>query len=363
MAPGRSESRVRTELTFPDLPGFRTLKCDLHLHTVFSDGRVWPDLRVEEAWRDGLDAIAITDHIEYLPHKADLPANYPRPYEIARVAARELGVLVIRGAEITRGEPPGHWNALFLTNVAALNQTNYLDALSNAVAQGAFVFWNHPGWKQPNWESVWYKEQQQVLERGWLHGIEVVNGSDYDPIAQRWCIEKNLTMLGNSDAHDPIAFDYTHEPGNYRPMTLVFAKERSVEGIQEALRERRTAIYSEGRLIGSSTYLKPLFHESIQVVNPEIRIRGKGRALVQIRNRGPLPFSLRLNPKLPELDVQEKVVLAPGKVSLVWVQCMSARVAGEQTVPLPCKVLNLLSEPSRALTTSLPVKVTFEPAQ
>ena len=43
-------------IRFPDVPGFLTLKCDLHIHTVFSDGAVWPDIRVQEAVRDGLDA-------------------------------------------------------------------------------------------------------------------------------------------------------------------------------------------------------------------------------------------------------------------------------------------------------------------
>jgi hypothetical protein len=57
------------KINFPDILGYKTLKCDFHLHTVFSDGQVWPTTRVDEAVREGLDAIAITDHIEYQPHK------------------------------------------------------------------------------------------------------------------------------------------------------------------------------------------------------------------------------------------------------------------------------------------------------
>ena len=49
-------------IEFPDIPGYVTLKCDLHMHTVLSDGSVWADIRVQEALRDGLDAISITDH-------------------------------------------------------------------------------------------------------------------------------------------------------------------------------------------------------------------------------------------------------------------------------------------------------------
>ena len=35
-------SEARYEISFPDLPGYVTVKCDLHTHTVFSDGEVWP---------------------------------------------------------------------------------------------------------------------------------------------------------------------------------------------------------------------------------------------------------------------------------------------------------------------------------
>src|SRR5512146_2199832 len=79
----QAQNRQRTELMFPNLPGLVTLRCDLHTHTVFSDGDVWPTVRVQEAWRDGLDAIAFTDHIEYLRYRQDIPVNYGRAAEVA----------------------------------------------------------------------------------------------------------------------------------------------------------------------------------------------------------------------------------------------------------------------------------------
>ena len=65
----RNQSQYRTEINIPGFDGYQTLKCDFHIHTVFSDGSVWPSVRVQEAWQEGLDAIAITDHLEYRPHK------------------------------------------------------------------------------------------------------------------------------------------------------------------------------------------------------------------------------------------------------------------------------------------------------
>lgn len=87
---------ARREVKIPDIAGYRTLKCDFHTHTVFSDGRVWPTVQVEEAWREGLDAIAITDHIEYKPHKQDVRPNNESGYEIARAAGNEKGLIIIR---------------------------------------------------------------------------------------------------------------------------------------------------------------------------------------------------------------------------------------------------------------------------
>ena len=70
-----SGSGQRKIVNLPDLPGYVTLKCDFHMHTVFSDGNVWPTVRVGEAYRDGLDAIAITDHIEYSPKEDYIPVD------------------------------------------------------------------------------------------------------------------------------------------------------------------------------------------------------------------------------------------------------------------------------------------------
>lgn len=58
----------RTEIIIPDVDGYKALKTDLHVHTSYSDGNCTPEYRVTEGWRDGLDAIAITDHIEYRPN-------------------------------------------------------------------------------------------------------------------------------------------------------------------------------------------------------------------------------------------------------------------------------------------------------
>ena len=48
---GYSSSRAFNpkHIAVPDLPGYKTLKCDFHLHTYYSDGHVTPEMRVLEA--------------------------------------------------------------------------------------------------------------------------------------------------------------------------------------------------------------------------------------------------------------------------------------------------------------------------
>jgi hypothetical protein len=271
---------VRRDIHFPDLPGYQTLECDLHMHTVFSDGQVWPTVRVDEAWRQGLDAIAITDHIEYQPHKDDVPTNHNRPYELAAGAAKAHGLLLPRAAEITRDTPPGHFNAIFVNDVAPLDTPDFVEAIKQANQQGAFVFWNHQGWKGEE-AGRWLDVHTTLFENGWFQGMEVCNNDSYYPSAHQWCLDKNLTMMGNSDIHEPdLRRENTFR--DHRTMTLVFVKERTLDGLKEALLDRRTVVWFGGQLIGRKEWLELLFVACIEVL-PSPSRSGK-TVWVQIRN-------------------------------------------------------------------------------
>ena len=265
---GLTAGDVRREINIPDILDYKTLKCDLHMHTVFSDGLVWPTVRVDEAWREGLDAISITDHIEYQPHKKDIPTNHNRPYEIALSRAKQKNILLIRGAEFTRETPPGHFNAIFLKDIQPLDTKDLFEAIKAADKQGSFIFWNHPGWKPE--AKGWFDFHTKLYENKLLHGIEVANGDSYYPEAQEWCLEKNLTMMGNSDVHQPLV-NCEPSPENHRTMTLVFAKERSLDSLKQALVEGRTVVWYKNKLIGRIEYLDALFKAAVQIAKPHRR--------------------------------------------------------------------------------------------
>ncbi len=350
-------TRARTPVNIPDIPGYVTLKCDFHIHTVFSDGYVWPTVRSEEAWREGLDAIAITDHIEYQPHKADVSTNHNRSYQIARKTGDDLDRLVIKGSEITRKMPPGHLNAIFLTNSLPLATTNWQDQTRIAHEQGAFIFWNHPGWdaQLKDGKTVWYDEHSWLVEKGYLQGIEVVNGRDYYPEAHRWAIEKKLTMFSNSDIHAPLNLDYeVHQNNNHRPITLVFAKERSSEAIKEALFARRTAVYSGEQLIGEEQFLKPIFANSVKFVKDSVTLTGKDKYFLQLANRSDITYELERVGDVADLTTPKSLRLAANKTVLFEVKAKANAANGTKQIAATYRVKNLLIAPDEPLQVTLP---------
>jgi len=268
---------------FPDIAGYKTLRCDLHMHTVFSDGTVWPTVRVDEAVREGLDFIAITDHIEYQPHRRDIPTNHNRPYEIARGPARDKNILLPLATEITHDTPPGHANAIFLTDVNLLDVPDYVRQIKLANEQGAFVFWNHHEWKGEE-KGGWFAEHNTIYENKWLHGMEVSNGSTYYPRAHQWCLDKNLTMIGTSDIHGPSLIKRT-TPDEHRTQTLVFAKERTLASVKEALFAGRTLVWLRNELIGTQKNLELMFAASVKVYATN-QVSDDTRRLVIMNNAG-----------------------------------------------------------------------------
>ena len=254
-------------LRFPDIPGYKTIKTDLHLHTVFSDGNVWPNIRVQEALRDNLDVISLTEHLEYQPHSEDIPhPDRNRSYEIALQEAKDHDLLIVHGSEITRSAPIGHNNAVFIEDANPILQEKAENAFKEANKQGAYVFWNHPAWyaQSPKGTPIMSDFQKSLVEKGQLHGIEVINSLDYAEESLALALEYNLTIMGTSDVHGLIDWDYT-EKGNHRPITLVFAKEKTLPSIKEALFAGRTVAVYNDLLVGREAYLVPLIQKSIKV--------------------------------------------------------------------------------------------------
>ena len=325
-------------MDIPDIPGYRTLVCDFHLHTVFSDGLVWPTVRVDEAWREGLDAIAITDHLEYLPHQEDVRTDHNRAWQIARDYAAGKDLIVIAGTEITKEMPPGHFNALFIKDANPILNDDPVKAIEEAAGQGAFIMWNHPGWKAQQPDTMrWWDIHTQLYDMGWLHGIEVINNGEFYPEAVDWAIERSLTMIGSSDQHAPFLHTASTAE-NHRTCTFVFAAERSEGGIREALFNGRTAAFLEGRIVGKSSLLKALFLASVHLSRAE----GENTAFT-LHNPTDLLFEIRLADRVYE-DWEVHTRLKPGYAFTFRPE------PGTSAEDIQLQVLNLVTGAQEVLT-------------
>lgn len=348
-----AQENIRHEIRIPDIPGYQTLKCDFHIHTVFSDGQVWPDVRVEEAWIEGLDAIAITDHVEYQPHKEDVSTDRNRSPEIARKAVGNKDIIVIKGGEITRKMPPGHTNALFLTDVNALQQEEWRKAFEEAARQGAFIFWNHPGWKAQQPDTLkWFPEHTEIFNKGWMQGIEIVNDREYYPEAFAWALQKNLTILGNSDIHGP-EFQYLDvNKGEHRPINLVFVKEKSEEGIKEALKDHRTVVWFHDSLFGKEEFLTPLVKKSIQIEKARTFRRDNTVTLV-LKNNSDMDFILNLKKTNDQYTVPSRITLKGGSSFNVTFKWKDKEKVSEDPESVEFEIQNVLTAPDKRMSFKL----------
>ena len=282
--------------------------------------------------------MAITEHLEYQPHITQIPhVDRNTAYEEANKAAKGSDLLVLAGSEITREMPPGHMNAIFvkdsnrLLNLDKKNEAeaqrllkeqradlqgqdrkmidHYAlaniwpaeEAVAEANQQGAFVFWNHPMWSAQAKDGVarLSSMHKKFIAEGQLHGIEIVNEDTYSEEAFKIALENDLALIGTSDVHDLIEWDYLTKKGEHRPVTLIFAKERTKDSLREALFQRRTAIWFKEILIGKEENILPLLNSIIDIESTgyakgtqilKVVLKNNSSALIQLKNLSAYSF-------------------------------------------------------------------------
>jgi len=310
---GIEQKAQRKNILIPDIEGYQTLKGDFHIHTVFSDGLVWPTVRVKECWTEGLDVMAITDHLEYRPHKGYMKDGHSHSYKIAASEAQKHNIILIKAAEITRSMPPGHLNALFINDADSLNKDKVEDVFGAVKNQDALLLWNHPGWKAQQADTcLIYKVHQELIENGLIQGMEVMNYTEWYPIVLQWCIDYKLAVFANSDIHDVsgYAYDVQH---SHRPMTILFAKERSQKGVREAIESARTLAWFDQQLAGPEDLIKQLFKASVRLT-PGFYADERYNYM-ELTNLSDIQFSF-INDSMGN-GAPEKFMLEPGKTIII----------------------------------------------
>jgi hypothetical protein len=329
---GREGPVVRQEAPFPTIFGppatpeateptrYEVLRGDFHMHTLHSDGSLSPTERVIEAWQYGYDVIAITDHGSFAS------------YDEALATAKALDILLLRGME-TGLSGQEHLVALDFSadyqprnphqwaETQGQSQVFYQDQWRSLAAAGGYVLYAHPhvGLREP---MLW------GIGQGLLQGIEVKNdfvgsgwntveslGTYWYPFAFDWAVEHNLTLFADSDVHG--ARDQTEQA-----TTLVVVKDRSREGVMEALRAGRTLAYFNNMLCAHRWVLELLM---ASLVDLSLKETQDGKIFLCLQNRGPVPLAVQITGMPVEpltLGACQKVLVAlrrkPETVTVIW---------------------------------------------
>ena len=334
------ESAVRRVISIPNIGEYMTLKCDFHMHTVFADAQVSPTGRVREAWQDGLDVIAMTEHIAVHKSPGIKLKDYNLPIAQAVKEGKKWGFMVVPAVEITRTKPFGHMNALFIKDPNVFEETRYkvdengkliydndgnripnpteMEDFKKAEAQGAFMIWNHPGW--PDGKTTLFPLQKQLIKEGRIHAVELFNSVEWYPKVLDWFDEYKLPMMANSDIHETSRFAYGNQ---IRPMTLVFAKEYTLESLREALFAGRMLAFFESKLAGDSNLISQLIDASLVV-----KVIDEKKGVLEVTNISDIPFQSlfgdHMNPVVFHPRSAIRVTVPKGTV-LEFINCYAGR--------------------------------------
>lgn len=220
---------------------------------------------------------------------------------------------------------------------------DYKLAIEEAHNQNAFIFWNHPGWTAQASEKIkLWDEHKELIEKGWMHGIEVANWNTWYPEALAWALEYNLAVLGNSDVHEPIDAYLDNTYQRTRPMTLLLVKDKNANGVREALEQRRTMIWFNNLLIGKEELLEPFFKNAISI-GPAFYKNEKGDEFITLRNTTGIEFTFFIN------ENEDMIKLKPLK-SIIW------KVNKDDARSLHFNITNLITKPDSNLKTSIKLK-------
>ncbi|MEM7015737.1 MAG: Sb-PDE family phosphodiesterase, partial [Pseudomonadota bacterium] len=347
-----------------------------------------PDIRVEEARRDGLNAVAITEHLEWQPHLDDIPhPDRNRAYEIANAKSEQAAVMVIPGAEITRGIDIEHLNAVFIKDANKLMTPGKTSArngdefgerfrggdeaglkeartiLEEANNQGAFVFINHPTWTGINSDGRAHFSafHAAAIKDKLIQGIEVGNGGSYSEDAFRIALDNNLAILGTSDIHGLVAWDYADEneplvPGGRgaRTTTLIITKSATLDGIRTALFNKRTVAAVSNQLYGRQAELTAVLSNalSFSLEGPSKNYSGATSVYnAIIVNKMPIPIVIR-NASGQYFGRHTSTVFI-GARDTVKIQ-ISALDKPDELITLEVDIMNAYTAPEKVLHMMIP---------
>ena len=112
---------------------------------------------------------------------------------------------------------------------------------------------------------------RQWFSEGKVHGIEVAGAHIYEQQALQIALDYDLAILGNSDIHGLIDWDYAAPAhgafagSSHRTATLVLAEAATSDAIKKALFKKATAAIYQNTLIGRKEELTAIINGALSI--------------------------------------------------------------------------------------------------
>ena len=238
--------------------------------------------------------------------------------------------------------PPGHANAIFIKDANKLIADDPIESFLEAKKQDAFIFWNHPHWASQSPDASVPLDQLHIemINNELIQGIEVVNDTTYSNEAFQLALDYDLTILGTSDIHDIVDWQYRIPSGGHRPVTLVFAREKNEKALKRALLNGQTVVWYDKKLIGKSDHLLPLINSSLEIESAHY-INATTIAHVVISNNSDAPYTMRNQSEYDFYNGTNLIMIPPHGSTIIDVRTLIKKRKFE----LQFEVLNALVKP------------------
>jgi len=207
---------------------YQVLKCNFHTHTTYSnDGIYTPTQTVNLFYDAGFDVLAITDH------------NTNAGVSEARAASADKGMIIIPGEEVSC-----YWSDWTNKHVVALFTEKKIGQWQNISVETIFNdvhSQNGIGIIAHYWVTP--EKWNPYLNATYIDGWEVNNPKESN-IDTNWVYTSKYIYLRNQDFHSDL--NSITQYCNY-----VLVENRTVEGVKDALLNKRVVVYENGELYGS----------------------------------------------------------------------------------------------------------------
>lgn len=226
MRENNGEIELAEKNKLPKLVELKDIKGDLHLHTNWSDGKNTSEEMVQACMKKGYEYMAITDHSKssHVANGLDEKRVKQHILELDKLQKKYPQIRILKGSEVdilSEGKMD-YSNSLLkeldfvigsihsgFKNTSKQMTERLLGALSNEYVHSI----GHPTGRLINQRNPYEFDLEKVLEQAKEQNKSMEINShpsrlDFNPEIIRDCVEKNVSLAVNTDAHHTNQLDF-----------------------------------------------------------------------------------------------------------------------------------------------------------